>query len=204
MPPPQQKPVTPSLPVERRVAFEIARAVDHVGAQLALVEAGLQRAPVVVVARIAADRRQARRARAPGILPLAARRATSSMYGLSPRFSWITSTVGNGPAPARLHQVAAHRAGGAARRRIGHVARLDARIGERDRLRLRVARQQRLRHREPAGRPRPRAPGTRGGRCGRGSTRRRDRTRAGRSSPGSEPAAPRARGLTARRAIVRT
>jgi hypothetical protein len=50
----------------------------------------------------------------------------------------------------RRHQIAAHRARIAARRRIGHVARLDARIGERHGLGLGVARQQRLRHGEPA------------------------------------------------------
>src|SRR5678815_153863 len=41
-----------------RLTLEIARAVDHVGAQLCLIEARLKRAAIVVVTRIAADRRQ--------------------------------------------------------------------------------------------------------------------------------------------------
>jgi hypothetical protein len=39
------------------VRFQETGAVDHVFAQLGLVEAGLQRAAVVVVARVPADRR---------------------------------------------------------------------------------------------------------------------------------------------------
>src|SRR5262249_12461273 len=50
---------------------------------------------------------------------------------------------------ARLDEVATHAAGGSSRRWIAHVARLDARIGERDRLGARVLGQERLRHGQP-------------------------------------------------------
>jgi len=78
VPPPQQKPVTPSLPLDDLCDLRKARAVQHVRAQFALVETGLQRAAVIVVAGVAADRRQAvgREARNPST---AARRATSSI-----------------------------------------------------------------------------------------------------------------------------
>ena len=119
--PPQQKPVTPSLPVGQRVRFQIARAVDHVGAQLALVEAGLQRAAVVVIARISADRRQpvgSKRQK-----PLGRDPAGHVLdVGIEPAVLVDHQDGGERPRSARLHQVSAHGAGGAARRRVGHVA----------------------------------------------------------------------------------
>jgi hypothetical protein len=76
--------------------LEVLGAVDHVLAQLRLIEARLHRAPVVVVAGIPSDRREPVRGEREKA-STAARRATSSMYGLSPRFSCTTSTLGNGP-----------------------------------------------------------------------------------------------------------
>ncbi len=55
------------------------------------------------------------------------------------------------PLPRRRHEVAADRLGVAARRRVAHVLRLDARVGKRDRLRARVVRHQAVRHRKGAG-----------------------------------------------------
>ncbi len=53
------------------------------------------------------------------------RRATSSMYGLRPRFSWTTRTPGSLPPPGGAHQVAFD-AAVALRRGNGHVFGLDA------------------------------------------------------------------------------
>ncbi len=129
----------------QRMRLEKTRAVEHVGAQLGLVEAGLQRAALVVVAGIAADRKQSIR-----------RQRQEALRGGAPRHVLdvgVESAVlvdhqhgGERPLSARLHQVAAHGAGAAAGRGIADVARLDALVGEGDGLRLRVTGQQRLRH----------------------------------------------------------
>ena len=107
MPPPQQKPVAPSLPVDSSCAFTKRRAVQHVGAQLRLVELGLHRAPVVVVARIAAERRQA-----------VGREREEALHRRAPRHVLdvrIQAAVlvdhqhrRQRPVARRLHQVAAH------------------------------------------------------------------------------------------------
>ena len=203
MPPPQQKPVTPSLPDDSACALRIARAVQHVGAQLALVEAGLQRAAVIVVAGIAADGKQAvGRQRQKPFGRGAARHVLD--VGIEPAILVDHQHDGKRPVALGLHQVAAHGAGGAARRRVGHVAGLDALVGEGDRLGVRVTRQQRLRHGEAADRHDSRL-------LQEGAAIdppvavfviEIDR-RAGRSRPASTPAAPQTPGQTALHSTVR-
>jgi hypothetical protein len=80
------------------VRLEIAGAVEHVCSQLALVEIGLQGAAIVVVTWVPTTGASpsGARARKPST---PRRRATSSMSGLRPRFSWMTTTAENGPVP---------------------------------------------------------------------------------------------------------
>ena len=134
-----------------RVRLHVARAVEHVRAQLGLLQAGLQGAAVVVVAGIAADGREAvGRQRQE---PLGGGAAGDILYiGIEPPVLVDHQDGGEGAGPGRLHQVAAHRAGGAAGRGPAHVARLDPRVGERDRLGERVPGQQRVRHGQAADR----------------------------------------------------
>ena len=129
----------------QRMRLQEARAVDHVRAQLALVEAGLQRAAVVVVARISAHRRE----------PVGGERQKSFGRGSASHVLDVRVEAailmdhedgGERPRRIRLDEIPAHRARGAARRGVGHVPSLDPRIGEGDRLGLRVAGQQRLSH----------------------------------------------------------
>ena len=129
------------------VRLEKARAVEQVGAQLGLVEIALQGAAVVIVARVAADRRQpVGREREETIDGGAARDVLD--IGIEAAVLVDHQHGRERPRAGRLDEVTAHGAGGAARRRIGHIGRLHALVGERDRLRLGVARQQRLRHRQ--------------------------------------------------------
>ena len=135
------------LPVRGPVGLEVARAVDHVLVEARRLEAPLQRAAVVVVAGVAADRRQSVRrqgeeagdAGAPcDVLDVRVQAAVL-----------VDDDHGRErPVARRLHQVPAHRPGRAARRVVLHVVRRDAGVGERDRLRLGVARHERLRHPE--------------------------------------------------------
>ena len=120
-------------------------AVQHVGAQLALVETGLQRAAVVVIAGIAADREQAVRRQREKSLDCAAARHVLDV-GVEAAVLVDHQDGGEGAVPGRLHEIAAHRARIAARRRIGDVGRLEAGVGEGNRLGLGVARHQGLRH----------------------------------------------------------
>ena len=99
MPPPQQKPVAPSFFVESSCAFShfapFSMSWRSFGwssfACIARPSSSLPGYPP------SGDSPSGASARNPST---AARRATSSMYGFRPRFSWITSTAGHGPLPA--------------------------------------------------------------------------------------------------------
>ena len=132
-----------------RVGLQESRAVQHVGAQLGGIEAGLQRAAVVVVAGIAADREQAVGREGEEAVECCAPRHVLDV-GVEAAVLVNHQHRGERARARGLHQIAAHGARGAARRRPGDVARLDLGIGEGNRLRVGVARKQRLRHGEPA------------------------------------------------------
>ena len=93
MPPPKQKPVAAIFPFECGRAFSHCAAATKSWVNLAAIELGEQLAALVVVARIAADRRQRVRREAMKFSS-AKRRATSSVCGFSPRFSWMTMNAG--------------------------------------------------------------------------------------------------------------
>ncbi len=131
----------------QRVSLQEVGAVQHVLPQLALIEAALQLAAVVVVAGIAADRREpVRRQRQEALHREPAGDVLD--VGVQPPVLVHHQHDGKRPFARGLHQVAAHLTGGAARRRVFHVAGLDALVREGNGLRLGVTRKQRLRHGE--------------------------------------------------------
>ena len=130
------------------VRLQVTRAVDHVLAQLRLIEAGLQRAAVVVVAGIAADRRQA-----------VGRQRDEARDGGAPRDVLdiriqAAVLVNHEHGRKRARRRSAARDSRASRPSVppgdGYSTyfALMRVVGERDRLRLDIAREQRLRHRE--------------------------------------------------------
>ncbi len=125
--------------------FEKARAVDHVLAQLGLIQAPLHGAAIVVVAWIAADRRQpVRRQRQVPFDRGASRHVldvgVQSAVLVDDQHRRKRSLAG------RPYQVAAHPPRCAAGRCIVHVVPFDARVGKRDGVRFGVARQQAASH----------------------------------------------------------
>ena len=138
--------------VGQRVPLEVARAVDHVLVELVGVEAALQGAAVVVVARIAPHRGQA--VRGEGEEP-GHRRAPRDVLDVRVQAAVLVDDQHRRkrPVAGRLHEIAAHLPRRAARRRVLDVGPRHPRVGERDGLRLRVARQQSLGH--PEGRDAP-------------------------------------------------
>ena len=134
-------------PVGQSVPLQETRAVDHVLIQRCRIDAPLQRAAVVVVAGVAAHRRQ----------PVGGQRQEAGDRG-APRHvldvrieAAVLVNDQHGrerPVAGRLHEVPAHLAGRAARRGVIDVGPLHARIREGDGLRLGVPRHQRLRHPE--------------------------------------------------------
>ena len=137
------------------VGLQKPRAVEEIRAQLRLVEVALQRAAVVVVARIAADRKQAVRRERKKALD---RGAAGDVLDVRIEAAVFVDDDHRRKRPHAhgLHEIAAHGARIAAGRRIVHVLGLDARVGKRDGLRFGIARQKRLRHDEA---PRAERPG---------------------------------------------
>ena len=84
-----------------------ARAVEHVGAQLALVETGLQRPAVVVVAGVAADRGEAVGREGHEALDRGAARHVLDV-GIEAAILVDHQHRRERPRPARLHEVPAH------------------------------------------------------------------------------------------------
>ena len=137
--------------------FDEPGAVQHIGAQLGLVELRLQRAAIVVVAGITAERRQAiRRQREKTIHREPARDVLD--VRVEPAVLVNHQHRRPGSVALRVHQVAAHLFAVPAGRRIRHVARLDARVGEGDGLSPGIVRKQSLRHHQRRRAQRTRAP----------------------------------------------
>jgi len=128
----------------------VKRAAGHVGPQPALVESRLEVAAVIVVPGVAPDQREP-----VGREDKEGFRREPSRHVLDVRVEAAVLVDDEGgrerTRAARLHEVAAHGAGGAAGRGIADVARPDRLVGERNGLRLGVAGQQGLGHRQPAG-----------------------------------------------------
>ena len=140
MPPPQQKPRRAEPPRRQLVRLEKPRAVQHVGAQLRLVEFPPKRARFVVVAGIAAERREAVGRERDVAFDRGAPRDILDI-GIQSAVLVDDEHRGPRPLPRRPHEVAAHRFGVATRRRVRDVLRLDAWIAGRDGLRARVLRE---------------------------------------------------------------
>ncbi len=119
---------------------QIARTVHHVAGELLRVEIALQVAAIVVVAWIAANRRQAvRRQRQEA----GDRRAARNVFDVRIESAVLVhdQNAGKRPLAFRLYQVAAHVARGATGRRVLDVSRRNSRVGKRNGLRLGITRQ---------------------------------------------------------------
>ena len=129
----------------QRMRLQEPGAVQQVGQQFIPVQAGLQRLARIIVAGIAADRRQAVGCQGEKSLH---RHAPCHILDMRVQAPVLVNHQDGGkrPRPLRLHQIAPHPARCAAGGVIVDVLRRDAWIGEGDLLRLRIARQQRLRH----------------------------------------------------------
>ncbi len=116
------------------MALDEARAVQHVGTQLRLVQLRLQGAPVVVVAGVAAERREPVRCEGEEAFQ---RRTPRHILDIRVEPAVLVDHEHRRPRALsrRVHQIAAHRRTVAARRRIRDVLGLDAWIGEGDGLR---------------------------------------------------------------------